>query len=141
MNAHSFGTVLLCAAVHTAQLHGVTPVPTDSLQGRVKAYEAAHPGVSRVGGGVSEPVELSRAKPAYPEASLSKQRTLSPIMVMAVISEAGTVMDPQIVSSEHPDLNAAVLEAVRKCRYKPARLNGKAVPAFLTFTLMFAARA
>ncbi len=141
MNGFPFGTALLFATVFATQLQGVTPAPTVSVQNRVKAYEAAHPGVFRVGGDVSEPVELSRAKPAYPEAALNKQRTLSPIMVMAVITETGTVVDPQIVSSEHPDLNAAVLEAVRKCRYKPARLHGKAVSAFLTFTFMFAARA
>src|SRR5450756_490165 len=102
-NVNSFGTALLFAAIHTAQLHGVTPAPTVSVQSRVRAYEAAHPGVFRVGGDVSAPVELSRVKPAYPEAALNKQRALTPIMVMAVVSEAGTVLDPQIVSSDYPD--------------------------------------
>ncbi len=111
------------------------PTPTPNVTSRINAYKAAHAGVSEVGGGVSEPRELSRVKPEYPEAALKQPFGLKPIVVIAVITESGAVSDPALVSSASPELDAAFLKAVRQWRYEPAQLNGKAVAAFLTVTV------
>jgi periplasmic protein TonB len=113
------------------------PTPTPGIGSRIQAYKAAHPGVLEVGGGVSEPRELSRVKPEYPEAALRQPLSLKPIVVIAVITEAGAVSDPVLVSSASPELDAAFMKAVRYWRYEPARLNGRPVAAFLTVTVMW----
>lgn len=132
----SLFTVWLSLALASGTLWAATkPTPTPDTPSRIHAYEAAHPGVLHVGGGVSEPRELSRVRPEYPEAARKQPFSLGPIMLIAVITEAGTVLDPVLVSSASPELDAAFMKAVRQWRYEPARLNGKPVATFLTVTV------
>jgi TonB family protein len=112
------------------------PTPTPDTAALIRAYEAAHPGVLRTGGAVSEPREVVHVKPVFPEAARAKRRVLSPIIAIAVITEAGAVVDAAIVSSAHPDLNPSVLAAMRQCRYEPALNNGKPVAVFFTVTIL-----
>jgi TonB family protein len=113
------------------------PTPTPGIASRIHAYRVAHPGVLEVGGGVSEPRELSRVKPEYPETALKQPLSLKPIVVIAVITEEGAVSDPVLVGCASPELDAAFMKAVRQWRYEPARLKGKPVAAFLTVTVMW----
>jgi TonB family protein len=98
----------------------------------VAAFEAAHPGVEKVGGDVG-PAKLARhVNPSFPE---KPRRLLGPIMLIAVVSKTGHVVDPTVVISADPELDRCVLIAVRKWEYKPARKHGKAVDSFLTITV------
>jgi TonB family protein len=113
------------------------PTPTPDRQARKQAYEALHPGVVWPLGIASEPRQLVNVKPAFPEALKKKQRSLDPIMVIAVITASGQVADPAILSSTHPDLNPYVLSAVEQWRYEPPLVKGKPAPVFLIVTVMF----
>jgi TonB family protein len=138
MRPQGFSFVGLSVALLSgASLSAPNPTPTPDVASRIRAYRAAHPGVFRVGGDVTEPREISRVKPEYPEGSLTQAVTLRPVLLLAVITETGAVLDPVLVNSVHPDLDAAVLKAVRQWRYEPARLDGKAVPAFLNIWWRF----
>lgn len=100
-------------------------------------FEAAHPGVHRIGGEVEAPVLVRSTNPEFPKDSWKKKRILGPIIVEAIVSATGQVVDPTIVSSGNDDLWPAVLAAVGKWEYQPARLKGKSVPVFMIITVSF----
>lgn len=112
-----------------------TPAPAPTQQQRRKAYEAAHPGVVWPLGVASEPRQLAYAKPAFPDALKNKRRSLSPIMVIAVITASGQVADPSILRSDHPDLDPYVLSAVAQWRYEPPLVERKPAAIFLIVTV------
>lgn len=97
----------------------------------IAAYEAAHPGVEKIGGDVKAASLARHVDPDFPKAS---RKSMSPIVVMMVVSEFGDVVDPIVVMSAHPDLDRRFLAAVRKWKYKPARKNGRPVKSFLAAT-------
>ncbi|HEV7502194.1 MAG TPA: energy transducer TonB, partial [Vicinamibacteria bacterium] len=61
--------------------------------------------------------------PSYPEEGrkLSLQGTVA---VDMLVDETGAVQDPHVIESAGEVLDSAVLEAVRRWRYEPARKNG-----------------
>jgi TonB family protein len=89
-----------------------------------------------VGGNVIAPVLLERAEPLYPEA-MRKTHTEGLVFLQAVISQSGFVEDVRIVKSANPLFDAAAAAALRRWRYKPATLNGKAVRVYLTVSVRF----
>jgi len=99
------------------------------------AYEARHPGVVRVGKGINPPKLVHQTHPKFDEKARHKVRDLSPIIAEAVITERGDILDPAILSSANPDLDIAVLEAMRGWRYSPAQQNGKPVAVFIIVTV------
>jgi TonB family protein len=102
----------------------------------VKQFEAKHPGVLRVGGEVLGPKLVRKVNPEFPKPLRLKFRELSPIIVEAIVTETGDVLDPTVVMSAHPDLDPLVLTAIRQWKYEPARRRGKRVPVFLTVTVL-----
>jgi TonB family protein len=102
----------------------------------VKRFEAKHPGVLRVGGEVVGPRIVRQVNPDFPKPLRLKFRELSPIIVEAVVTETGDVLDPTVVSSAHPDLDPIVLAAIRQWKYEPARKRGRPVQVFLTVTVL-----
>jgi len=99
-------------------------------------YEAKHPEVKRVGGSVTAPVLLTRADPAFSEELKKKNREQSPIILEVVISETGDVIDPVVLSTANPDLHPYALEAIQRWKYRPAREKEKAVPVFITVSIL-----
>ena len=90
-------------------------------------------GIYRVGGGVPPPQRMDI--PRYPEEA--KAAGISGVVLAeVVVDEAGTVADAKIVRSV-PMLDEAALETVRQWRFRPAVVNGKAVPARMVVTLTF----
>ena len=100
------------------------------------AYEARHPDVSRVGPGVSEPVEVHRVGLRPPERLSHPDNAWQIVIVAGVITTDGQVSDPAILTCPNPDMDHLVIEAFRKWRYRPARKGGKPVPVqiIVTFT-------
>ncbi len=86
--------------------------------------------------GVTVPELLERVDPTYPEAA-RKGRIQGVVILEAVITAAGAVDEVRIVRSPSPLFDAAVEAAVRRWRYRPATLNGRAVPVLLTVTVRF----
>jgi TonB family protein len=87
-------------------------------------------------GGVTSPVLLEKVDPVYPDTARRAQ--LQGVVVLeAVITASGVVDEVRIVRSPNPIFDAAVEAAVRRWRYRPATLNGRAVPVLLTVTVRF----
>ena len=100
-------------------------------------YEASHPGVMRVGGKVKAPVLTHRVEPDWLSIPEAKRKHHGPIIVQAIVSTAGAVVEPRVVSDPQPVLDPVVLAALRQWRYEPARKDGEAVAVFLVITVMF----
>ena len=87
-------------------------------------------------GGVVQQARLIRSVPAeYPE--FAKVKHVGGDVVMdAVIDTAGNVTNVRAISGP-PSLQQAAVEALRRWKYEPARLNGQAVTQHLDVTLKF----
>ena len=121
----------LAAAIAAVALGAPETAPRSNSQASAQ-YQAKHPNVKTVGGGVSAPVLVKRVEPEYPEEVTKSARTdSSPLTVEAVVSSSGAIIDPVVLSAANSDLHPYVLAAVRKWRYKPAREKGKTVPVFI----------
>jgi periplasmic protein TonB len=89
------------------------------------------------GGDVRPPVLLERIEPDYPE-SARRAHLEGVVILEAVITTAGDVQELRILKTVNPLLDDAAARAVRRWRYRPATLNGRAVPVYLTVTVKFA---
>jgi protein TonB len=90
----------------------------------------------RIGGDVKAPILKQRVEPQYPEAA-RKTRLQGVVILEAVITAEGTVANVKVLKSVNPLLDAAAERAVSQWIYKPATLNGRAVPVYLTVTVNF----
>jgi hypothetical protein len=102
-------------------------------------------GIYRVGGDVTEPVELSRVHPRIPE-HCRHVRKIPPVYIFeAAISDAGKVQQLRLLRG-HSDgepyscIERAFREAIVQWRYRPATRHGKPVPVWLTITATVAVR-
>ncbi len=92
----------------------------------------------RVGGNVATSKIIHWVAPEYPaEAQAARVRGF--VLLKVTISEAGDVSDVEEVRG-NPLLTAAAVAAVRQWKYSPFFLNGRAVPAIATQTLVFPPR-
>ena len=79
---------------------------------------------------------IYRVLPQYPPMA-RRVGAQGPVVLHLVISSDGTVENLRVVSSAHPLLNAAALDAVRQWRFRPYLLNGGAVEAEAQITVNF----
>lgn len=85
---------------------------------------------------VSEANAVYRVLPVYPP--IARQiGAQGPVVLRAVIARDGTVESLHVVSSAHPTLNQAALEAVSQWRFRPYLLNGVAVEVEAEITVNF----
>jgi protein TonB len=91
--------------------------------------------VYRPGGEISEPKKIHHVPPVYPPIALSAG-VQGVVILEATIGETGTIENVRVLRS-HPLLERAAVEAVRRWRYTPTRLNGQPVPIILTVTVNF----
>jgi protein TonB len=95
-------------------------------------------GPLRVGSGVEAPRKVVHVAPRYPE--LARRVGLQGIVELeCVIDPAGVVSEIRVLSGPAL-LREAAVEAVRKWRYTPTRLNGAPVPIIMTVTVRFSLR-
>lgn len=114
---------------------GATGVPTVTISA---PPPASPPKPVPVGGNISPPARLSYVPPVYPPlAIIAKKEGM--VILEATIDETGVVRDVKVLRGD-PLLNQAALDAVRKWRYTPTKLNGVAVPVLLTVTVTFTLR-
>jgi periplasmic protein TonB len=89
-----------------------------------------------IGGSVMAAKRIDHTQPVYP--ALARQAHISgQVVIHAVISKDGRVTDMNVISSTHPLLIQAALDAVRQFRYSPTELNGSAVDVDTTITVIF----
>ena len=88
---------------------------------------------------VEEPPEFLRWRPpAYPE-NLRRNGIVGRVVLRFTIDTLGRV-EPNsvgVVSSPNAEFSEAAIAALRTARFKPARINGKAVPADLRMPVNF----
>ncbi len=95
-------------------------------------------GPLRVGSGVDMPRKLEHVAPRYPE--LAQRAGLQgTVELECVIDPAGAVSEIRVLRGPTL-LREAAIEAVRRWRYKPTRLNGVPVPIIMTVTVHFSLR-
>ena len=89
-----------------------------------------------VGGNIRAPMKLKDVRPIY-EAHLATQGVEGTVMLKAVIGTDGAVEDVEVVSTPHPDLANAAMEAVRQWEFAETLLNCKPVPVAIGITINF----
>ncbi|MCX6627726.1 MAG: M56 family metallopeptidase, partial [Candidatus Solibacter sp.] len=90
-----------------------------------------------VGGNVQPVKLLQQTRPVYP-AELKQQGITGTVMLRAVISITGELLNPEVINTTvHPGLAQAALDAVRQWRYQPALLNGQPVEVSTTIDVTF----
>jgi len=89
----------------------------------------------RLHAGIQPPQKLVHVAPDYP--LLARNSRVEAVVILeAVIGAAGDVESARVLRG-HPLLDAGALDAVRKWRFTPARLNNEAVPVVMTVTVTF----
>jgi TonB family protein len=90
-----------------------------------------------VGGNVQAAKIIRQVRPIIP-ADVKLQGMSNSVLIRAVISTTGELLNPEVVNSHVPPaLAQAVLEAVRQWRYQPTLLNGKPVEVVTTIMTNF----
>ena len=94
----------------------------------------------KVRGAVVAPRLIKRVEPLYPAAS-RKAGEEGVSVYEAIISPEGCIVEPRLLRSSAPVLDAMGMEAISRWQYQPATLNGKPVRVYLTVTVTFRLRA
>ena len=90
-----------------------------------------------VGGNVQASKLIKKVDPVYP-ADLRQQGITGTVMVRAVISVTGEMLNPEVINTTvNPGLAQAALEAVRQWRYQPTLLNGQPVEVVTNIDVTF----
>ena len=90
-----------------------------------------------VGGNVQAAKLITQVRPVYP-ADLKQQGITGTVMLRAVISTTGEMLNPEVINTTvHPGLAQAALDAVRQWRHQPTLLNGQPVETVTTVTVTF----
>jgi protein TonB len=81
---------------------------------------------------------IHRVEPVYPP--LAKQRDIQgTVRLEALISTKGTISSLRLISG-HPLLAPAALQAVRKWRYRPLKMNGRPAEVITEIDIQFPPR-
>jgi TonB family protein len=92
-------------------------------------------GPVRIGGDVKEPRLISSALPIYPMGA--KQLGVEgDVVVNTTIDKNGSVVGMRVVSGQ-PLLRQAALDALRRWKYEPSRLNGQPIAVEMQVTIRF----
>jgi TonB family protein len=95
------------------------------------------PGRIAVGGNVQASRLLKQARPVYPD-DLQQLGVQGTVMIKAVISKNGTVLNPVVVNTAiDPRLAKLALDAVSQWTYEPTLLNGQPVEVLTNIDVVF----
>jgi protein TonB len=89
----------------------------------------------RVGGNVQESRLIRRVDPPYPDLA-KRARVSGKVTLVVTVDEEGNVTECSVTSG-HPLLNDAALNAVKQWKYSPTLLNGEPVPVIANVTVIF----
>lgn len=94
--------------------------------------------VGTVRGQITAPELTERHTPAYPPVA-RKAGMQAKVIVHTVIRADGTTGEACVLYDGHPGwgFDDAALTSVKKWRYRPARLDGEAVPVYFTVIVQF----
>jgi TonB family protein len=89
-----------------------------------------------MGGQILAPIPLTRVNPKYPD-NLRTSGIGGVVTMNAVVGIDGNIQDVRAVSSPHPDLENAAIEAVRQWHWTPTLLNCVPIEVPIKVTLKF----
>jgi periplasmic protein TonB len=104
--------------------------------GGLESPVEAPTGPLRVGGDVKAPVAIDRSEPNYTELA-RKAKVTGIVVVEAVIDKNGNVQDVRVVKDLPMGLSDEAIKAVKKWKFKPGTLNGRAVATIFNLTINF----
>ena len=79
---------------------------------------------------------IDHTSPYYP-VEARRAQIEGNVVIDAVISKGGEVIETKIISSPHPFLSRAALDAVKKFRYKPMLVDGRPFEVETKITVIF----
>jgi protein TonB len=89
----------------------------------------------KMGGQLQMPKAISSPPPAYPD--IARAQGVQGVVIMdALIDATGTVADVKVTSGP-PVLRQAAMDALRRWKYQPARLNGQPTSVHINVTINF----
>lgn len=59
------------------------------------------------------------------------------VLLEMTVTADGAVVDPVVITSSHPEFEQAILDAVLKWRFEPAKRRGKSVDARASISISF----
>lgn len=92
----------------------------------------------RVGGNVQRKLLKEKTTPVYPAAARAA-RIQGEVRLHVIVGTDGSVKELELISG-HPMLVQAAMDAVRKWKYRPMLLNGKAVEVDTVVNVIFELR-
>lgn len=93
-------------------------------------------GVYHVGGGVSEPVVIYQVEPEFSDEA-RKAKVAGNVLVSLIVGANGLPQNVRVIRGIGMGLDERAVEAVRQYRFKPAMMNGKAVPVMMNVDVNF----
>ncbi len=91
---------------------------------------------ARIGGKIEMAKLLAFPLPEYPPGP-DARGVEGDVVIFAIVKADGNIADPVVVSSPDPDFEDVSMSSVRNWRYRPMRLNGRAVDTQIVVTLQF----
>jgi TonB family protein len=125
-------TILGGRALSTA----ATPTPRPAVNPQLVKAGSAECRPTPAGGKIRPPRKLVDRKPRYPE-QLEAENVGGSVVLNARIGTDGLVKEVDIVKTDHPDLAAAAIEAVRQWEFSSTLLNCVPVEVPMQVTARF----
>jgi TonB family protein len=89
-----------------------------------------------IGGGVSAPILINEVRPDYPEEA-RKARFQGTVSLETIVREDGSVQIVRILHGVGFGMDQQAIRAVLQWKFKPARMNGKPVAAYMNVEVNF----
>lgn len=82
------------------------------------------------------PVPIRFYNPDYPQA-LKDQKIGGIVILSLLIDDHGTVQDAKVLRASNDAFSAPALDAAKKCRFKPAKRDGKDISVRVELPIKF----
>lgn len=84
------------------------------------------------------PAPVRTVAPDYP-GSLREAKVNGVVSIVLVVDESGDVLAAEVAKSTHDDFTSPALNAIRRWKFRPAKVAGKAVKVKVTIPVRFTA--
>ena len=108
----------------------------DAVVGIPKGPPDGRSGAMALRGGIAPPVKIYSPQPLYTE-DARRAGVQGVVILEAVVDADGTVRNVKVLKGLPMGLGQSAVDAVLTWRYEPAKLEGKSVPVYFTFTISF----
>ena len=86
-----------------------------------------------------KPNPLIRIAPTYPS-QLKRSGIQGKVWLVFVVDEQGSILQPRVLESAHPDFSKSALAAINQWKFEPGKRGGKAVKTRVRIPLSFTLR-